>query len=298
MTDKMVLDFFPTARLDAVRLRRAWQRSTSTMGMQEGLLAQIGQQLEERLDDIRLVPARILDLGDRTGRMGRILQKRWPKADICALAFAEPLARSARYRVMPWQHRPWNMVGAPEALPFARGTFDLVISSMALHWSQNLPAALRDIRRVLAPDRLFLFSVAGAETLWELHACLAQLDQERYGHAWVRRPELPSLSGLGDLLAASGFVMPVVDRDRFSLSAPDLIGLVRQLKAMGAGNAMRLRPGGLLGKGYLKALDCLYTERFGQPENRLPCTVELLFGHAWKGEVNATRQSQPPTLPG
>lgn len=290
MTDKIVLDFSPTARLDVQRLSRAWLRSASTMAMQEGLLAQMGQQLEERLDDIRLVPARILDLGDRTGLMARRLQKRWPKAEICALAFTEPLARSARYRVMPWQRRPWNMVGAAEALPFARGTFDLVISSMALHWSLNLPAALRDIRRVLAPDRLLLFTVAGAETLWELHACLAQLDQERYGHVWVRRPKLPSLSGLGDLLAASGFVMPVVDRDRFVLSAPNLLWLLRQLKAMGAGNAMRLRPSGLLGRGYLKQLDSLYVERFGQPSSTLPCTVDLLFGHAWKGVAKTTKQ--------
>ncbi|MBF0584970.1 MAG: methyltransferase domain-containing protein [Magnetococcales bacterium] len=283
MTEQTVLDFFPAARLDTQRLRRAWQGSTA-MTAPEGLLAQMGQQLLERLDDIKLVPGRILELGDRTGLLARQLQRRWPKADIYALTFTESLARQGRYRTLPWQRHPRNLVGSADALPFARGQFDLVISNMALHWSPDLPAALREIRRVLAPDRLLLFTVAGSESLWELHACLTQVDQTEYGRSWVRRPELPSLSGLGHLLSASGFVLPVADRDRAVLSVPDLPWLLRQLKALGAGNHMHNRPGhGLAGKTYLEKLEQAYRAGFRQPDNSLPCTIELLFGHAWKG---------------
>ncbi len=296
MTERTVLEFYPigvaeglAARqrthspLDPQRLRRAWRQAAPMLADPSGLLAQMGQSLLDRLDDIRLTPTRILDLGDRTGLLAPQLQKRWPKATICSLTLVEPLARSPHHWTMPWRSRPRNVVGEATRLPFARGQFDLVLSSMALHWSGDLPAALREMRRVLAPDRLLLFTVAGSETLWELHECLARLDQERYGRLWIRRPVLPSLSELGDLLAASGLVLPVVDRERVALPVPDLLWLVRQLKAMGAGNAMRVRPEGLLGKGYLHDLDRLYTERFRQPDGTLPCTLEVLFGHAWKG---------------
>ncbi|MEO5349675.1 MAG: methyltransferase domain-containing protein [Magnetococcus sp. YQC-3] len=279
MIDNIPMEFHPLARLDARRLRVAWQGAAATMAAPDGLLAQAAQPLLERLDDIHLTPARILDLGDRSGLLARQLQKRWPKAEIYAMAYAGPRQRE---RGLPWRRRPWHLLGTAEQLPFAGGQFDLVISSMALHWSNHLPTVFREIRRVLAADRLLLFTVAGGETLRELHACLAQLDQERYGHPWVRRPELPSLSGLGDLLAASGLVLPVVDRERVVLPIPDSTWLLRQLRAMGAGNHMQVRPGGLLGKGFLHALDGLYREKFSQQDGSLGCTLELLFGHAWK----------------
>ncbi|MEO5340876.1 MAG: methyltransferase domain-containing protein [Magnetococcus sp. MYC-9] len=283
MTEDPTLEFHPRTPLDERRLGRAWQRAAAGMASEEGLLARIGQQLMERLDEIRLTPARVLVVGDRTGLMADRLQKRWPRAEICAAARVEWLARSPSSRRLPWQRRPWHLVAEPHRLPFARGRFDLVISSMALHWSRDLPAALREMRRVLAPDRLLLFTVAGAGTLQELHSCLARMDQERHGHGWVRGPELPSLSGLGELLAASGFVLPVVDRDRIPLPVPDLPFLLQQLRALGAGNHMRQRPAGLLGKGYFKRLEDAYQASYRLADGRLACTLELLFGHAWKG---------------
>ncbi|MBF0162411.1 MAG: methyltransferase domain-containing protein [Magnetococcales bacterium] len=282
MAEGLIVAFHPPAVLDRQRLRRAWQRAAPTMSAPEGLLAQMGQPLLERLDDIRLTPTRILELGDRSGQMARQLQKRWPKAQVCALAPFPGLGPPPS-RGLPWQRRPWQLVGEARRLPFARGQFDLVISSMALHWSSDLPAALREVRRVLAADRLFLFTVAGSESLQELHACLAQWDRERGGGSWPRQLPLPSLAGLGDLLTASGFVLPVVDRDRLSLPIPDLPWLLRQLRAMGAGNHMRNRSQGLGGRGCVRRLEQLYDQEFRQRDNSLHCTLELLFGHAWKG---------------
>ncbi|MEO5364192.1 MAG: methyltransferase domain-containing protein [Magnetococcus sp. DMHC-8] len=287
MIDKDPLVFHPAARLDRGRLGLAWRRAAPTMGDPDGLLAQLGQQLLERLDDIRLTPACILELGDRTGLMADQLQKRWPRATVVALDLVPLPVRSAG-RLWPWRARPRHLVGEAPRLPFSRGQFDLVISSMALHWSGDLAGALREIRRVLAPDRLLLFTVAGAASLWELHACLDQLDQARHGRVRVRQPALPSLSGLGDLLSASGFVLPVVDRERLSLPVPDTLWLLRHLQAMGAGNHLQGRPRhGLLGKSDRAALEHLYAERFRQADGTLPCTLELLFGHAWKGVAGA-----------
>lgn len=269
-------------RLDPARVRAAWHHLSSDAMGQDGLLPRIGTLLLERLEEIRLAPECILALGDRTGQLARQLQDRWPKARIVALTFAEGLAQRARYRSMPWQRRPWNMVGDPAHLPFKGAHFDLVISNMALHWTAELPMTLREIRRVLAPDRPLLFTVAGSETLWELHACLAQLDQARQGRTWQRGPVLPSLQSMGDLLLSSGFVQPVTDRDRVSVPFSRLPWLLHQLKSMGAGNHLRTRPQGLRGRSYVEQLHELYASRFQDTDHNLTCTLELLFGHAWK----------------
>ena len=292
--DTIPLTFQAYHRLDASRVRRAWQRSSPHEMAQGALLTQTGMQLIERLEEIRLVPERILDLGDRTGQMGRQLQKRWPKAHIVSLTFAEKLAQNSRYRAFPWQRRPWNMVGEATHLPFGRDTFDLVLSNMALHWTTNLPNTLQEIRRVLAPDRLLLFTVAGEETLWELHTCLAQLDQEQYGHIKKRGQELPSLETLGDLLLSCGLVLPVVDRDQMTLPFPDLPWLLHLLKTLGAGNHLHNRAKGLMGKTYFKALQSLYETRFRQPDQPLTFTLELISGHAWKAAAQSSDETVSP----
>lgn len=286
MNDTAPLEFRACTRLAPLRVRAAWQRTAPAMAAHAGILTQTGKLLIERLEEICLTPKYVLDLGDRTGQIARQLQERWPKVRIVALTFADALARLGCYRSLPWRRRPWNMVGEGTRLPFARSQFDLVISNMALHWTSDVALTLREIRRVLAPDRLLLFTVPGAETLWELHACLAQLDQEHYGRVWTRGPELFTLQNLGDLLQSSGFVLPVVDRDLVSLSFPDIPWLLQQLKAMGAGNHQRVRPNGLMGKAYFDDLNRIYAARFQKPDKSLPATLELLFGHAWKASAN------------
>ena len=276
------LEFHPLPRLDPVRVRAAWQRAAPHMTTHGSLLTQAGKLLLERLDDIRITPEHILDLGDRSGTIARHLQERWPKAKIISLTLAEALAQQQRYRTWPWRRRPSSLVADLTQLPFQRGQFDLVISNMALHWSNDLSTTLREIRRVLAADKLLLFTVAGAETLWELHTSMAELDQQRYGRTWERGPTLPALHTLGDALMGCGFVFPVVDRDRASLAFPDIPWLLQRLKGMGAGNHLRVRAKGLMGKGYPQALQQIYADKFRQDKQPLTFSLELLFGQAWK----------------
>ncbi|MBF0182774.1 MAG: methyltransferase domain-containing protein [Magnetococcales bacterium] len=288
MSETTSLAFFPVHRLDARRLRRNWQRAALSMAAEDGLLRRLDQALLERLEDIRLTPQRVLELGGRTGLLAAALQKKWPKAEIVSLSVGGLRGGRSEWR-LPWQRYPKVLEGELLHLPFARQQFDLVISSMVLHWSNDLPAVMREIRRVLAPDRLLLFTVAGSASLQELNHCLAQRDAERQEAVRPRGPLLPSLPGLGDLLLASGFVLPVVDREQAIVPVTDVQSLWRQLQAMGSGNPLRQQTGGLRGRGYRERLQTLYQQQFCLPDGNLACTVEILFGHAWKNAVTKTQ---------
>ncbi|MBF0099019.1 MAG: methyltransferase domain-containing protein [Magnetococcales bacterium] len=280
MTETTPLAFYPTHRPDSKRVRRNWQRAAASMAAEEGLLRRLDQALLERLEDIRLQPQRVLELGGRTGALATALQKKWPKAEIVSLSLAGVRRRNNGWR-LPWQRQPLLLEGEACRLPFARNQFDLVISSMALHWSGDLPSSLREMRRVLAPDRLLLFTVAGSATLAELFHVLALQEGKE------RTLLLPSLSGLGDLLTSGGYIMPVVDREQAVIPVPDLRTLWQQLRMLGSAAPTAAPENGLRGKGHLKRLEQTYRQECALPDGQLACTVEVLFGHAWKKDPGA-----------
>lgn len=282
-------------RLDDVRLRRAWRKAAPNLAKNGGFLIQTGQWLLERLEDIKITPKCILDLGDRSGTLSKYLQEKWPKATVITLTFEEQLARQSRYRTLPWRHKPHPTVANGSNLPFKKGQFDLVISNMAIHWTENIPLTLKEIRRILANDGLLLFNVAGSETLMELTHCLKQLDQEHPAHTQQRGLKLPSLHQLGDLLLATGFILPVTDRDLYAIPFDTVPELLKQLKNLGAGNHNHNRAKGLMGKEYLSKLSHLYQERFGHPKQALTFNMELLFGHAWKSDSKKRHNGVCPT---
>jgi malonyl-CoA O-methyltransferase len=285
MRETTPLAFYPRHRPDPMRVRRNWQRAAASMAAEEGLLRRLDLALLERLEDVRLQPQRVLELGGRTGALATTLQKKWPKAEIVSLSLAGVRRPNTGWR-LPWQRQPLLLEGEAGRLPFGRNQFDLVISSMALHWSGDLPSSLREIRRVLAPDRLLLFTVAGAATLGELFHALAQQKGEEEGD---RAVPLPSLASLGELLTSGGYVMPVVDREQAVVPVPDLRTLWQQLRALGSAAPLAAPGSGLCGKGHFKHLEQRYRQESSLPDGQLACTIEVLFGHAWKNDPGAKR---------
>ncbi|ADK99618.1 methyltransferase domain-containing protein [Brevundimonas subvibrioides] len=188
---------------------------------------------------------------------------------------------------------PDSYRAAPGLRPLgvAEGSVDLIVSLMTLHWANDLPGALSQIRRALKPDGLFLGTLLGAGTLKELRAVLTEAELAERGGAQARvSPFADGFDGAG-LLQRAGFALPVADVDRLTVRYRDLFGLIRDLRAMGETNVLAgsTRP---LTRGILARAAALYAERYGEPDGRIPATFEIVNLAGW-----APHDSQPKPLP-
>ena len=267
---------------DRRQLRRAFGRAAPRYAAVAALQREVEARLLEQLDylDDR-VPLRVLDLGSGPGRAAGAMKKRWPKADVMALDAALPMLREVPRHTRFW--RPVRRVCADVAqLPLADQCTDVIFSSLCLQWLDDLPAVLREFRRVLRPDGLLVFSTFGPDTLAELR------------DAYLAAGEVPPLSPfaaiqqVGDALLAAGFKDPVLDRDRYTLTYPDARALMHELRAIGAGDARSDRRRGLGGRARLQRVTAAY-----EPLRRdgvLPSTWEVITAQAWGPAPGAPRR--------
>lgn len=168
---------------------------------------------------------------------------------------------------------------------------DLIVSLMSLHWANDLPGALAQIRRALRPDGLFLGTLLGAGTLKELRAVLTQAELEVRGGAQARvSPFADGFDGAA-LLQRAGFALPVADVDRLTVRYSDLYALIRDLRAMGETNALAgpIRP---ISRGMLARAAEVYAERHAEADGRIPATFEIIHLAGW-----APHESQQKPLP-
>lgn len=168
-----------------------------------------------------------------------------------------------------------------DALPLADASTDLIVSLFTLHWANDLPGALAQIRRALKPDGLFIGTLFGAGTLKELRAVLTEVELEERGGAQARvSPFADGYDGAA-LLQRAGFALPVSDVDRFTVRYADLFALIRDLRAMGETNVLHgpVRP---LSRRIVARAAALYAERHGLDDGRIPATFEIIHLAGWK----------------
>ncbi len=177
------------------------------------------------------------------------------------------------------------------SLEIEDGSVDLIVSLMTLHWANDLPGALSQVRRALKPDGLFLGTLLGAGTLRELRAVLTEAElAERSGAQARVSPFADGFDGAG-LLQRAGFALPVADVDRLTVRYPDLFALIRDLRAMGETNVLTgdIRP---LTRAIVSRAALLYSERYGEADGRIPATFEIVNLAGW-----APHESQQKALP-
>lgn len=168
-----------------------------------------------------------------------------------------------------------------DALPLADASTDLIVSLLTLHWANDLPGALAQIRRALKPDGLFIGTLFGAGTLKELRAVLTEVELEERGGAQARvSPFADGYDGAA-LLQRAGFALPVSDVDRFTVRYADLFALISDLRAMGETNVLYgpVRP---LSRRIVARAAALYAEQHGLDDGRIPATFEIIHLAGWK----------------
>jgi len=280
----------PGNELDFVEVRRAFDHAAASYDAHAVLQREVCDRLLERLDYMALQPGRVLDVGTGTGYGLAHLRARYAEAELCALDIAPAMLNAARARLPQptWTQRTLQRLSPSafpvthlvcadmERLPLANNSLNLVWSSLALQWAVDLEAALRGFHHVLAPGGLLMFATFGPDTLKELRAAFASIDDAPHVNRFI------DLHDIGDMLIHAGFASPVMEMEMLTLTYADLKTMMRDLKGIGAHNAAASRRRGLLGKSAWVRLEQAYeTHRL---EGRLPATFEVIYGHAWVGD--------------
>ena len=260
--------------LDQRQVRRGFDRAAASFDAAAALPAEVRTRLLGSLDYLDdTVPAVVLDLGSGTGHAAAAMKKRWPKSQVLALDLSLPMLRESRRQAGWWRPFP-RLCADARALPLADGSVDLVFANLSLAWMEDLPAVFAGLRRVLRPGGLLVCSSFGPETLGELQAAFTG------EHEPPQPIPLLPIAGFGDAMVAAGFRDPVLDRDLFTLTWPDLRALLRELRATGMGNALARRRRGLTGRGRFAAASAA-CEALRDEQGRLPSTWEVIYAHAW-----------------
>lgn len=180
-----------------------------------------------------------------------------------------------------------------EALPFAPAAFDLVVCGMALQWVNDLPGVLAQVRRILAPDGLFLACLPGGASLVELRVALAQAEEEITGGASPRVSPFVDVRDMGGLLQRAGFALPVADVDSFTLRYASPLGLMQDLRAMGAANVLTRRASRPLRRDVLARAAAIYAERFSDPDGRVRASFEIVWISGWAPHESQQKPAKP-----
>jgi len=229
-----------------------------------------------------------VDLGARDGSFARALAASAAAGRVGVLIEADlspaMLAGRAGLRV----------VADEEALPFKAESLDLVVSTLSLHWVNDLPGALVQIRRALKPDGLFVASVLGGSTLTELRQALVAAEAELSDGAGLRVSPFADAFDAAGLLQRAGFALPVADVDRLVVRYGHPLKLLADLRAMGETNALVDRARRPLSRAVLARACELYIERFADADGRVRASFDIITMTGWAPHPD----QQQPLKPG
>ncbi|PVH71873.1 S-adenosyl-L-methionine-dependent methyltransferase [Cadophora sp. DSE1049] len=265
---------------------------------------EVAMRLSERLLDINRHFDHVLDLGANSCNIARALTLPDPYPDLTkeSAPISTRLSKltavdSSRNMLYRDADLPFNneinltreVLDDEERLPFESNTFDAVLSSLSMHWINDLPSLLAQINNVLKPDAPFVAAMFGGDTLYELRTSLQLADQERRGGVSPHVSPLADVRDMGGLLQKAGFKMLTVDVDDIIVDFPDSFALMQDLQAMGESNAILGREAGPIKRDVLLANEGIYRELHGNEDDSLPATFRMIYMIGWKEGPNQAK---------
>lgn len=181
-----------------------------------------------------------------------------------------------------------------ETVPLEPQSVNLVLSPLSLHLTNDTPGVLVQIRRALKPDGLFLAAIPGAGTLAELRDVLLAAEAELYGGASPRVIPFADIRDIGGLLQRTGFALPVIDEESYTVRYDSIFPLMRDLKAMGMTNPLLGRSRKPVNRAFFMRAAELYAERYSDPDGRIRATFSIIYVSGWA----AHESQQKPLKPG
>lgn len=245
------------------------------------LLRDAAENLHERISSVNRRFSFALDVGSRRQSFTKLepLAETWVRMPIAYSDSAPPSQKA--------------VVAEEDALPFANGSFDLVVSTLSLHSVNDLPGALIQIRRILVPDGLFVAALFGGATLGELRRAFALGENETMGGASPRIVPFADVRDLGGLLQRAGFALPVADVERVIVRYRDFFTLAHDLRSLGETNSLAARSRKPLRRGTLSAALARYADDDSEPDGRLRATFETIYLTGWAPHENQPQPLKP-----
>jgi SAM-dependent methyltransferase len=265
---------------DRTLLRRRQERARR-LGPATFLLERVAQDLADRLNAV----VRRFDLA---------VDLATPAADV-----RRALANNPAIGTLIAAHRGdpssgLTVAADEEALPFADGSLDLVVSALALQSVNDLPGTLLQVRRALRPDGLLLAALLGGDTLTELRQSFAAAEIEIQGGVSPRVAPFADVRQIGALLQRAGFALPVADVDRTIVRYPSVLALMHDLRRMGATSVLAERRRKPLRRATLRRMTELYARDFSDPDGKLRATFDVIWLSGWAPDAS----QQQPLRPG
>lgn len=276
--------------VDERQVRRGFDRVASGYEQAATIEREIGARMLERLDYVRIDPQLIVDLGCGPGIAYTALKERYPAAQIAGvdlslsmLKAAEQSRRGLRWLMPFLRGRNLQKICANAALlPLRNDSAQLAWSNLLLHWCDDAESVIREMHRVLEPGGLVTFTTFGPDTLKELRNAFSD------GRTHAQR--FADMHDLGDMLVSAGFADPVMDMEVIMLEYDNPSRLFDDLRQSTPGNAMQDRARGLSGRRAWASMQQRLES--GRRNGKVPITLELVYGHAWKGAPRKTADNR------
>jgi SAM-dependent methyltransferase len=278
----------PPRLFDRALHRLRLDRAAPGYGAADFLKRRAAGDAVERLETIMRSFPLAVDLGARNGAFAAALAQSDAQAKVGALIETDLSARMLAGRT------GMRVQADEECLPFADESLDLVVSTLALHWTNDLVGALIQIRNALKPDGLFLGAVLGGSTLTELRQCLVQAESELKDGAGLRVSPFADVLDAAALLQRAGFALPVADTDKVTVRYAHALELIRDVRAMGESNVLFERARQPIGRAVLARAAALYQERFAEQDGRVRASFDIISLTGWAPHPD----QQQPLRPG
>uniref|UniRef100_A0A1A8MAZ6 Arginine-hydroxylase NDUFAF5, mitochondrial n=3 Tax=Nothobranchius TaxID=28779 RepID=A0A1A8MAZ6_9TELE len=258
------------------RKQKSWAASLPDSHQYDYLRDEVGGQVADRVYDIARTFPLALDIGGGKGHVAQHLTK-----DSVERLFMTDVSHQNPKVHRPTEIQTHRVLADEEFLPFRENTFDLVLSSLTLHWTNDLPGALRQIHQVLKPDGVFVGAMVGAETLYELRCSLQLAEMEREGGFSPHVSPYTTVTDLGNLLGQAGFSMLTVDIDEVQVYYPGIMEVMTDLQGMAESSCAWNRKS-LLHRDSILAAAAVYQEMYGSNTGTVPASFHILYMIGWK----------------
>jgi len=264
----------PPRLFDRTLHRKRLDRAAPGYANADFLQRRAAYDVAERLAPILRSFPRAVDLSARGGAFAQALVEEAPgRVETLIEADLSPRMLAGRGGL--------RLVADEERLPFADASLDLIVSTLGLHWTNDVVGALIQIRRALKPDGLFIGAFLGGTTLTELRQSLVAAESEILGGAGSRVSPFADAQDAANLLQRAGFVQPVSDIDTVTVRYEHPLKLIADLRQMGETSVLADRHPKPLTRKLLNRTFELYFERFGGEDGRVPATFEILTLTGW-----------------